>query len=48
MNSPDDHPQTSPYQWWFWHDEPPQPGADRPGLTRVRAARAASTRGDGA
>jgi hypothetical protein len=48
MNSPDGYPQTPPYEWWFWHDEPPQPDADRPGLTQVRAARAASTGGDGA
>jgi predicted dithiol-disulfide oxidoreductase (DUF899 family) len=21
-DSPDGYPQTSPYQWWIWHDEP--------------------------
>lgn len=45
MNIP---PIVSPDEWWFWHDEPPQPDADRPGHTQVRAARAASTGGDGA
>jgi hypothetical protein len=41
-------PPTPPYEWWFWHDERPQQAADRPGLTQVRAPRAASTGGDGA
>jgi predicted dithiol-disulfide oxidoreductase (DUF899 family) len=24
-DSPDGYPQTPPYAWWFWHDEPAQP-----------------------
>jgi predicted dithiol-disulfide oxidoreductase (DUF899 family) len=46
-DSPDGYPQTPPYEWWIWHDEPPQTDADRPGLVQLRAARAASTGSDG-
>jgi predicted dithiol-disulfide oxidoreductase (DUF899 family) len=28
-DSPDGYPQTPPYQWWRWHDEP-QPADTRP------------------
>jgi hypothetical protein len=21
-DSPDGYPQTPPYEWWIWHDEP--------------------------
>jgi predicted dithiol-disulfide oxidoreductase (DUF899 family) len=23
-DSPDGYPQTKPYEWWIWHDEPPR------------------------
>src|ERR1700751_1889425 len=28
-DSPKGYPQTSPYEWWIWHDEP-NPDSDRP------------------
>src|SRR5262245_54906177 len=45
-DSPEGYPQTPPYEWWTWHDEPHQAGADRPGLVQLRAAQAAATDGD--
>jgi predicted dithiol-disulfide oxidoreductase (DUF899 family) len=38
-NSPEGYPQTSPYEWWIWHDEPHETDPDRPGLAARRAAR---------
>jgi predicted dithiol-disulfide oxidoreductase (DUF899 family) len=35
-NSPKGYPQTPPYEWWIWHDEP-NPKSDRPGLVQLRA-----------
>jgi hypothetical protein len=26
------YPQTPPYEWWIWHDEPRRTDPDRPGL----------------
>ena len=46
-DSPEGYPQTPPYEWWIWHDEPATRDADRPGLVQLRIARAsASTDGD--
>jgi predicted dithiol-disulfide oxidoreductase (DUF899 family) len=39
-DSPEGYPQTPPYEWWIWHDEPGVTGADRPGLVQLRAAQA--------
>jgi len=47
-DSPEGYPQTPPYEWWIWHDEPPNTtDQDRPGLVQLRAARAYS-KGDDA
>ncbi len=43
-DSPKGYPQTPPYEWWIWHDEP-NPDSDRPGLVQLRAFRA-SLKGD--
>ena len=43
-DSPKGYPQTAPYEWWIWHDEP-NPDSDRPGLVQLRAFRA-SLKGD--
>jgi len=40
-DSPEGYPQTPPYEWWIWHDEPNRTGPDRPGLEARRADRAA-------
>ena len=45
-DSPEGYPQTPPYEWWIWHDEPPRTDADRPGLVQLRAAEGASTGSD--
>src|SRR5438876_1072063 len=45
-DSPEGYPQTPPYEWWIWHDEPNTTDEDRPGLVQLRAARAASKGGD--
>jgi predicted dithiol-disulfide oxidoreductase (DUF899 family) len=39
-DSPAGYPQTEPYEWWIWHDEPGVTDADRPGLVQLRAAQA--------
>src|SRR6267143_699702 len=44
-DSPKGYPQTPPYEWWIWHDEP-NPDSDRPGLVQLRAYRAAAKDGD--
>ena len=31
-DSPEGYPQTPPYDWWIWHDEPHRTDPDRPGL----------------
>ena len=41
-DSPEGYPQTPPYEWWIWHDEPQVTDADRPGLVQLRKARAAA------
>jgi predicted dithiol-disulfide oxidoreductase (DUF899 family) len=41
-DSPDGYPQTAPYAWWGWHDEPPAPDPDPPAQARLRAARAST------
>jgi predicted dithiol-disulfide oxidoreductase (DUF899 family) len=40
-DSPKGYPQTPPYGWWIWHDEPQRTDPNRPGLVAIRAARAA-------
>jgi len=42
----DGYPQTPPYEWWIWHDEPNTTDEDRPGLVQLRAARAYAKGGD--
>jgi predicted dithiol-disulfide oxidoreductase (DUF899 family) len=41
-DSPAGYPQTRPYAWWIWHDEPPPAEADRPGLAPVKIAESTS------
>ncbi len=36
-DSPEGYPQTPPYEWWIWHDEPRQMDPDRPGLVAIDA-----------
>ena len=31
-DSPEGYPQTAPYDWWIWHDQPRRMNPDRPGL----------------
>jgi predicted dithiol-disulfide oxidoreductase (DUF899 family) len=38
-DSPEGYPQTPPYEWWIWHDEPHRTNPDRPGLAASRADR---------
>jgi predicted dithiol-disulfide oxidoreductase (DUF899 family) len=45
-NSPEGYPQTPPYEWWTWHDEPARTDEDRPGLVQLRKARAAAEAAD--
>jgi len=44
-DSPEGYPQTPPYEWWIWHDEP-NPDSDTPGLVQLRAYRASLKDGD--
>jgi predicted dithiol-disulfide oxidoreductase (DUF899 family) len=37
-DSPEGYPQTPPYEWWIWHDEPNRTDRDRPGLMALRSA----------
>jgi predicted dithiol-disulfide oxidoreductase (DUF899 family) len=41
-DSPEGYPQTPPYEWWIWHDEPVTTDEDRPGPVQLRKARAAA------
>ena len=36
-DSPAGYPQTPPYKWWIWHDEPKESDPDRPGLVALRS-----------
>jgi predicted dithiol-disulfide oxidoreductase (DUF899 family) len=36
-DSPEGYPQTPPYEWWIWHDEPHQTDPDRSGLVATHA-----------
>jgi predicted dithiol-disulfide oxidoreductase (DUF899 family) len=36
-DSPAGYPQTPPYEWWIWHDEPQETDRDRPGLVAIHA-----------
>src|SRR5216117_3154819 len=44
-DSPEGYPQTPPYEWWIWHDEPARTDPDRAGLV-ARRARWAAEGGD--
>ena len=35
-DSPEGYPQTPPYEWWIWHDEPHEKDRDMPGLVALR------------
>ena len=41
-DSPKGYPQTPPYEWRIWHDDPDVTDPDRPGLVQLRAARSRS------
>jgi predicted dithiol-disulfide oxidoreductase (DUF899 family) len=41
-DSPEGYPQTAPYDWWIWHDQPRPTDPDRPDLVQLRAARSAA------
>ena len=41
-DSPEGYPQTKPYEWWVWHDEPNVKGHESPGLTQLKIAQASS------
>jgi predicted dithiol-disulfide oxidoreductase (DUF899 family) len=34
-DSPEGYPQTPPYEWWVWHDEPSVTDPHRPGLVAL-------------
>jgi predicted dithiol-disulfide oxidoreductase (DUF899 family) len=36
-DSPEGYPQTAPYEWWIWHDEPKQTDSERPRLVTSRS-----------
>ena len=36
-DSPAGYPQTPPYEWWIWHDEPQETDRERPGLVAIHA-----------
>jgi predicted dithiol-disulfide oxidoreductase (DUF899 family) len=36
-DSPEGYPQTPPYEWWIWHDEPREMDRDRLGLVTIHA-----------
>jgi predicted dithiol-disulfide oxidoreductase (DUF899 family) len=36
-DSPEGYPQSPPYEWWIWHDEPTRTDPDRAGLVATRA-----------
>ncbi len=38
-DSPEGYPQTPPYDWWIWHDEPDRTDPARPDPVELRAAR---------
>jgi predicted dithiol-disulfide oxidoreductase (DUF899 family) len=42
-DSPKGYPQSAPYEWWTWHDEP-NPGDHRPGAEQLEIAKAAGHR----
>ena len=37
-DSPEGYPQTKPYEWWVWHDEPAVQGHENPGETQLKIA----------
>ena len=37
-DSPEGYPQTPPYEWWIWHDEPQQTNHDRQGPMATNAS----------
>jgi predicted dithiol-disulfide oxidoreductase (DUF899 family) len=42
-DSPEGYPQTAPYEWWIWHDEPRPTAPDRPALVTRPAERSPSS-----
>jgi predicted dithiol-disulfide oxidoreductase (DUF899 family) len=38
-DSPEGYPQTVPYEWWIWHDEPRGTDPELAGLVELHAAR---------
>jgi predicted dithiol-disulfide oxidoreductase (DUF899 family) len=44
-DSPAGHPQSEPYAWWIWHDEP-RPEAHAPGAEQLEIAKAVGLIGD--
>jgi predicted dithiol-disulfide oxidoreductase (DUF899 family) len=39
-DSPTGYPQSEPYAWWIWHDEPPEGDDKRPGEEQLDIAKA--------
>jgi predicted dithiol-disulfide oxidoreductase (DUF899 family) len=37
-DSPEGYPQTDPYDWWIWHDQPRRGAPDRPDQVQRRSA----------
>ncbi len=37
-DSPEGYPQSPPYEWWIWHDEPQRTDPERTGLVATRTA----------
>ena len=45
-DSPEDYPQTPPYEWWNWHDEYGNDEASAKVLEQIRRGRASGQTGD--
>jgi predicted dithiol-disulfide oxidoreductase (DUF899 family) len=41
-DSPEGYPQTAPYQWWVWHDEPADTDAERAGRVEMHTTESAA------
>jgi predicted dithiol-disulfide oxidoreductase (DUF899 family) len=41
-DSPEGYPQTEPYGWWIWHDEPVTTDEERPSVVQLGKAQAAA------
>jgi predicted dithiol-disulfide oxidoreductase (DUF899 family) len=42
-HSPEGWPQSKPYEWWIWHDEPRVMGHENPGATQLKIAQGVAT-----